>query len=85
MSKLGDIAEEINWTVTQEKIRYRIRIRQTKNKMIKPKAHLIKDPGGSKRENGGKPTLNDIKNYKFSKTYEKLIVWFKKHNISQTE
>lgn len=42
--------------------------------MIKPKAHLIKDPGGSKTENGGKATLNEIKNYKFSRTYKKLIL-----------
>ena len=83
MSELGDITEEINWTVTQRKIRYRIR--EAKNKMIKPKIHLIKDPGGSKGENGEKATRNEIKNYKFSKTYEKLVLWFKNHNISQTE
>lgn len=45
-----------------------------KNKMIKPKVHLIKDPGGSKRENGGRATLNEIKIYTFSKTYEKIVL-----------
>lgn len=72
MSELRDIAEEINWTVTQRKIRYRIR--KMKNKIFKPKVRLIEDPGGSKRENGEKATLNEIKNYKFSKTYEKLVL-----------
>lgn len=75
MSDLGDVAEEINWTVTHtKKIRYRIRIKEMKNKMIKPKVHLIKDPGGSKRENGGQATLNEIKIYTFSKTYEKIVL-----------
>lgn len=42
-----------------------------KNKMIKPKVHLIKRPGGSKRENGGQATLNEIKRSRFLKLMKK--------------
>lgn len=42
--------------------------------MIKPKVHLIKDPGGSERENGGRATLNEIKIYTLSKPYENIVL-----------